>query len=204
MDDRKPSGGDYPSLFATASTQQGHFTTEQAAAAGYTRPLLTYHTKRGNFLRISRGIYRLRDYPCSPNEEVMEAWLATGADVAVVSHESALALLGLSDVIPNAVHITLPRARRHWRALPGVVIHTTTRALERNDVTVRDGTRVTGVTRSILDASEAGTAPEQIEMAIRQAVDRGLTTSENIVEGAKQRSRRTRELVNGAVMGIPA
>ena len=38
---------------------------------------------------------------------------------------------------------------------------------------------ITSATRSILDAAEAGTAPEQIEMAVTQAMDRGLATARN-------------------------
>ena len=60
----------------------------------------------------SPGVYRFRDYPPSPREEVAAAWLAVGQDVAVVSHESALDLWDLSDVIPGAVHLTVPRAQR--------------------------------------------------------------------------------------------
>jgi len=44
-----------------------------------------------------------------------------------VSHESALDLLGLSDIIPDAVHRTVSRSRRNLPDLPGVTIHTTGR-----------------------------------------------------------------------------
>jgi hypothetical protein len=38
--------------------------------------------------------------------------LAVGKDAAGVSHETALDLLDLSDVIPDTVHLTVPRTRR--------------------------------------------------------------------------------------------
>lgn len=78
---------------------------------------------------MRRGPCRYREYPSSPREDVLAAWLAVGKTVAVVSHDSALDLLGLSDVIPDAVHLTVPRRRRHLPALPGVKIHTTVRPL---------------------------------------------------------------------------
>jgi predicted transcriptional regulator of viral defense system len=62
------------------------------------------------------------------------ACLALGSD-ALISHESALALLDLSDVIPDAIHIVVPRSRRYRPALPGVRLHTTTRPLARGEIT---------------------------------------------------------------------
>ncbi len=186
-------------LFAITAGQRGYFTASQARACGFMWNALTYHTQRGRFLRIRRGLYRLRDYPSSPREEVVAAWLAVGKDVAVASHESALDLLGLSDVIPDAVHLTVPRAKRHHLSLPGVIIHTTTRPLPPVDVTVRDGVRLTTAARTILDAAEAGTAPEQIEKAVTQAVERGLTTTQQLVQHASQRNRRVARLITDAL-----
>lgn len=42
----------------------------------------------------------------------------------MVSHESALELHALCDVIPVAVHLSLPRAKRGQRPRPGVRLHT--------------------------------------------------------------------------------
>src|SRR5690242_3560592 len=124
---------DHERLFEIASEQGGYFTTEQARDAGYSWALLSHHAKRGRFVRVRRGLYRLREYPSSPREDVLAAWLAVGRDAAVVSHESALDLLGLSDVIPDAVHLTVSRSRRNLPVLPGVMIHTTTKPLAAGD-----------------------------------------------------------------------
>src|SRR5882672_1087697 len=88
---------DRQALFDVASEQHGHFTTRQAAKSGYRRDMLAYHAKRGTFQRVHRGVYRFRDYPTSPRDDIVAAWLAVGRDVAVVSHESALAWWDLSD-----------------------------------------------------------------------------------------------------------
>lgn len=63
----------------------------------------------------------------------MAAWLAAGPERAVVSHESALDLLEFSDVIPNAIHLTIPRSRRGLVAPHGVLLHTTTRPPRRDE-----------------------------------------------------------------------
>jgi predicted transcriptional regulator of viral defense system len=156
--------------------QDGYFTARQAREAGFSPQLLAHHVRSGRYEHIRRGLYRLRGYPGSSHEEVREKWLSVGAERAVVSHESALDLHELSDVIPNSVHLLVDRDDRGIRRRQGVTLHTTTEPLEPSEVVSRAGIRVTDPVRSILDAAGAGTAPEQIEMAVRQALHDGLTT----------------------------
>ena len=79
-------------------------------------------------MRLWHELHRFREYPSYPREHVLAAWLAAGKDIAVVSHESALDLLDLSDVIPDAVHPP-PRSRHNLPSVPGVRINTTNRVL---------------------------------------------------------------------------
>ena len=81
-------------LFELSSEQGGYFTAAEAQTCGYSRALLAHHAKSGQFIRVRQGLYRFRDYPSSPREDVIAAWLATGREAAVVSHESALDILG--------------------------------------------------------------------------------------------------------------
>lgn len=64
---------------------------------------------------------------------------------------------------------------------------------------MRDGMVITSATRSILDAAEAGSAPEQMEMAIIQAVQRGQVIPEELGTKATERGRRVSALVAGAL-----
>jgi predicted kinase len=189
---------DHEALFATASAQAGYFTTSQAQACGFSSALLTHHAKNGRFLRVARGLYRLRDYPHETNEEIVAAWRRQAPD-AVVSHESALALLGLSDVIADAVHLTVPRIRRRLVTQPGVVIHTTTRPLADADVVSRKGVRVIGPERTIVDVAEVGIAPDQVVAAVHTALDRSLTTPSRLREAARTRGRRVQRLLDEAL-----
>jgi predicted transcriptional regulator of viral defense system len=190
--DSKPS---HTQLFELASEQGGYFTAVQARACSFSKALLAHHAKSGRFLRVRQGLYRFREYPSSPREDVTAAWLATGREVAVVSHESALDILGLSDVVPEVVHLTVPRAMRYRSGSPGVVIHTTTRRLAKSDTVVRDGVRLTAAIPSIIDAARTGTAPEQIVAAIRQALERGMATESQLLRAAKTRGGRVERLV---------
>jgi predicted transcriptional regulator of viral defense system len=191
-------------LFHVISGQAGYFTAEQAHGCGFSRALLSHHAKGGRFIRVRHGLYRLREYPSSPREHVLAAWLAVGKDVAVVSHESALDLLDLSDIVPDAVHLTVPRSRRSLQPIPGVKVHTTDRPIGPGERQVRDGMVITSATRSILDAAEKGADPEQIELAVTQAIERGLATDEELQQATVGRSRRVGELVAGALHKVTA
>jgi predicted transcriptional regulator of viral defense system len=186
-------------LFQIAVGQQGYFTSSQAREAGVSGDLVKYHARTGRFIRVYRGVYRFRDYPPSPREEVAAAWLAVGKDIAVVSHESALDLLDLTDVIPYGIHITVPRSERSVRRLPGVRLHTTTKELDPEDVQTIDGVRVTAPVRSILDTATSGLSPEHVEVAVAQALGRGLTTSQELSQAARTRSRRVQRMVNQSI-----
>src|SRR5437868_376222 len=142
-------------LNQAASAQAGYFTSTQARTCGYSWALLSHHAASGRFVRVRRGLYRLRAYPSSPHEEVMAAWLAAGQG-AVVSHESALDLLGVGDTIPDQIHITVPRSRRGSRRPRGVSLHTSEETLTAQDTVVRNGMRVTAPVRTIIDVTRTG------------------------------------------------
>ena len=199
MHDTMTKKPDHAELFEVATSQHGYFTAVQARSAGIGWDLLSYHTKTGRFVRDQRGIYRFRDFPPYWREEVVAAWLAVGKDIAVVSHESALDLLELSDVIPNSIHLTVPRSKRYIRARWDTTIHTTVEPIPSKDVVRRDGLPITSPTRTIFDAAEIGVGGEQVEMAIRQALHRGITTPNLLCAGAERQSKRVADLVLGEV-----
>lgn len=178
--------------------QDGYFTSRQAREHGFSSQLLAHHVSSGRYQRVRRGLYRLSDFPGSSHQDVREKWMAVGTKRAVVSHESALDLHGLSDVLPNTVHLLVGRDDRGIKPPAGVTVHTTTKALDPSEVVTREGIRTTGPVRSILDAAETGTAPEQIEMAVRQALAEGLATRRSLLARAEQRNRRVLQLVRRA------
>jgi predicted transcriptional regulator of viral defense system len=181
-------------LYVAAETRAGYFTTAQAAEAGYSRALLAHHAAAGNLERVDHGIYRLRRYPESPHADLVVASLRAG-NSAAVSHQSALALWGLSDILPGEVHVTLPRTASRRR--PGLRLHTG--ALDAGDVTERDGVRVTTVERTIADVARAGLSDELVLQAIQQAIGRGLTTPARLGHYARKRGGRMRALLDRAL-----
>jgi len=197
MNDR--AAPDYASLFALASAQAGYFTTRQAAGHGVSWRALTHHTHSGRFQRVRRGLYRFRDYPSSPYEDVVAAWLTIGAARGIVSHETALDIYDLTDIIPSSVHLTVPRAQRGLRPPAGVVLHTTHHALRDDDITIREGVRLTTPERTLLDAAEAGTATDQVERGIQTAIKRGWVTPAQLRDHAGERGGRVAQLIATAL-----
>lgn len=196
---------DHDGLYRLAESQAGYFTARQALASGMDRSTLRHHARPGGrYERVRRGLYRLRHFPSSPHEHIVAAWLSVRDGPAVVSHESALELYELSDLIPGAVHITLPRAKRGQRPRPGVRFHTLERPPGPSEIRSVEGVPVTSPERTIVDSLEAGTQPEQVELAVRQALDRGLTTPRRLRAAAAARPVRVRTFIDHFLAAGPA
>lgn len=198
MRDTIAAAPDYERLFALAATQAGYFTARTAKHAGYGWALLSHHARTGLLRRVSRGVYRIRDYPSSPHEELVAVQIAFGPR-AFISHESALDVLELSDVIPDSIHVTVPRWRRSRHSPPGVTMHTVTRPLAPDEVALRGALRVTSPARTIADVSAAGLAPDVVGQAVREAISRGLATPATLRRAAAERSQRVRDDIERAI-----
>jgi predicted transcriptional regulator of viral defense system len=191
---------DREGLFLLATEQAGHFTTAQAAEYAMSPALLSYHASTGTLQRVFPGVYRFRDYPGSLRDQVVAAWLAVGKVSAVVSHESALDLWDLTDLIPNAIHLTVPRSRRNLPKLPGVRIHTTTAPLRSGDVrTTLNSVRLTSPERTLLDIATAGQSPEHVIVGVRQACAKGWIDESGLRFEARDRGKRIAEMIDLAL-----
>ncbi len=159
-------------VYALAESQHGYFTSAQAKAGGLRPNTLVAMARRGVTERVSRGVYRLASYPVFPHGAYMEAvlWPQRGV-TGVISHQSALAFHGLSDVSPATIHLTVRPEHRVRRGIPHhLTLHYA--VLEDGDVDVLDGIPVTTPVRSILDASAAHLS----RSLIRQAIEDGRRT----------------------------
>ncbi len=191
---------DHEGLYRLAEQQAGYFSAAQAATYGFSRALLAHHARSGGrFERVDHGLYHIRLFPSSRHDEIVSAWVAVGPEVATVSHESALELYDLSDVMPSAVHLTVPRDERWRKASPGIRLHTTSHAFTTADVQQRGAVRVTSPERTLLDVAKAGIGQEQLRMAVRQALERGLVTANSLQRAAERYGGRGRTLLEQAV-----
>jgi predicted transcriptional regulator of viral defense system len=171
-------------LFEFAEQQQGFFTTKQAKTAGFAENTHPYHVHVGNWIREHRGIYRLALFPAADRPDLMlwALWSRNRNEEVegVYSHHTALNLYDLSDLSSAKLHMTVPVDFRRNSEIPGIlVLHYAD--LPASAVQTAQGIKFTRPLRTILDLIEAGTVEQRfIRQALRQAVDRGLITRQQI------------------------
>src|SRR5665213_3175229 len=160
-------------LFEFAEQQQGFFTTKQAKAAGFAENTHPYHVQARNWIREHRGIYRLASFPRGERPDLMlwSLWSRNRGEAAqgVFSHQTALSLHDLSDVMPAKLHMTVPRSFRRNSEIPRVLVLHLADFLQ-TDIGAVHGVRVTKPMRTILDLLEHGEVPLA---TLRQALREG-------------------------------
>ena len=159
-------------LYETAAPQGGYLTLAQAAAAGYSSPLVEYHVRSGRMERVARGIFRLVHFPPTDNEDLAVFWLWS-EQRGVFSHETALALHELSDALPAKIHMTLPDGwrRRRLRVPRGLILHYGD--VDKVDLAWRGPVPLTTPLRTVVDVTLEGD-PALAEQATAQALTRRM------------------------------
>lgn len=170
---------DWDHLFRTAAAQEGYFTTRQAAEAGYSPQLLAHHLGAGRMVRVRRGVYRLVHFPSGDHEELTVVWLWSDRE-GVFSHQTALALHDLSDILPSKVHLLLPQAwsSRRLRVPAGVVLHHGD--VPRSDWHWFGPIPATSPRRTLEDCAIAKLPPEILRSAAVQALELGLVVRDEL------------------------
>lgn len=169
-----------------ASRQQGYFTARQALEAGYSYPSQYYQSETGNWIREGYGVYRIADYTAAdrPDLVLWSLWSRDrhGKPQGAFSHETALSIYDLSDVMPAHLHMTVPPSFRKSAKMPDVlVIHRAT--LAPADIQEMDGYSVTRPLRTILDVAAAETmSTDLLEQAVRQTLSRGLAKRDDLTK----------------------
>src|SRR3984893_10846029 len=171
-------------LYETAQSQQGFFTTKQAIRAGFAEKTHSYHVNVGNWIREHRGIYRLADFPTAERPDLMlwYLWSRNRKEVpeGTYSHDTALSLHELSDIMPSKLHMTVPKHFRRNSRIPEILIlHRAN--LNESDVEQMQDVRVTRPLRTVLDLFQTGHVDRNlIRQAIDEAMRRGLISKKQI------------------------
>lgn len=170
----------YDELAALAEENDGLVTAEQARAEGFTDSVLTRLVQRKRIERIARGVYRVPYF--SPGrfsqyrEAVLWARANRGPNPLALSHETALAVYGISDANPASIHLTLPNTARLRRRTPkGIVLHRGD--LSPDDISIQEGIPVTTIDRTISDLLHSGGRMDFLKQAISEARREGYITA---------------------------
>lgn len=180
----------WQNLLERASQQHGYFTTKDAAQEGISWRALTGRLKGGQIDRIERGLYRLPHWPADPNDDLYA--LQALAPFGTFSHETALNLLGLSDIIPSTIHFTIPETSR-LTSRPGIRLHRS-RHHAGIDRVLRDGLWISTPRRALLDSARIGSDPDQLIGAARDAKERAMLTTNDLVVLRRHRPFRGADL----------
>ena len=177
-------------VIALAARQHGAVTTAQLASAGLSRDAIAHRVRVGWLRRLHRGVYLVGPLT-GPFTREMAALLACGFERSALSHATAGARWGLLPERPaTTVHVSVDRNLRHH---DGVRVHRV--ALEPDDVTRRDGLRLTSPARTLLDV--AALLPErELMRAVEQAqILRLISRAELLTLLAGRRSAALRRAI---------
>lgn len=171
-------------LFEVADRQQGYFTSQQAEGCGFHRSHFHRFIDSGEWIKEIRGIYRLSRYPVQDRSELAlwTLWSRNkqGVPQGVWSHETALDIYELTDVMPAKMHMTVPVGFRRFKTIPEVlVLHYYNLADE--DVEMRQGYRVTKPLKTLIDViNNHSISLEQVELGVKQALSQGFISKQEI------------------------
>lgn len=172
-------------LHALAFQQAGYFTAAQALGVGYSYQAQKYHADSGNWVRVDRGIFRLPEWPGDP-DDVFVRWTLWSDGRGVISHDSALAVHGLSDVDPLRVHLTVPPGFGASDDL--VALHVGVIPMGERDV--RRGWSVTSPLRTLVDVAATEASQEQVDRSVADALRLGLVTRRRVLRVASSATDR--------------
>lgn len=160
-------------LFKIADHQQGYFTAGQARRCGYYDSHFLRYLSSGEWVRMGRGLYRLSHYPISDRPDLIEwsLWSRNkqGEIQGVWSHETALDLYELCDIMPAKLHLTVPNNFRKSTPIPSVLKLYYTNLSEK-DWVEQQGYRLTTPLKTLLNLAERRQISDDL---LRQALIEG-------------------------------
>jgi predicted transcriptional regulator of viral defense system len=186
-------------IYRVAAQQGGYFTAAQALAAGYAYSQQHYHVEHGAWEKIDYGIFRLHDYPPTEREDLIRLMLWShnqkGQPQAVASHDTALAIYDLSDIMPQKIHLTVTPTFRKAPP-PYCVLHRA--RLAPDEIASRDGYLVTTPLRTLLDVAESPLSQEHLNQAVQDALMHGLVRRGKLKSTSSKAQNRLYQAIEAA------
>lgn len=172
-------------LYSIADCQQGFFTSKQAQTVGFAYNTHSYHVKAGNWIREHWGIYRLAQYAQTDRPDLV-LWSLWSRDrkmdkpQGVYSHQTALSLYDLSDLMPSKLHMTLPPGFHRGGKIPEILVLYRGK-LDKDEIEFRQGFRLTRPLRTVADLLQGETVSHEfIVQAVMEALKRGILSRSEI------------------------
>jgi very-short-patch-repair endonuclease len=165
-----------------AAQQHGVIARWQLLELGFTADAIRHRVAKGRLHRVYPGVYAVGRPQLTRKGRWMAAVLACGSG-ALLSHESAAALLGLRDRERGQIHVSIPRDRNV--RTPGITVHRR-RPGALADATAIDRIPVTSPLQTLVDLGVEA-EPRDVETLINQADKLDLIDPESLCTGLDTR-----------------
>lgn len=183
----------------TLNAQAGIADRSQARQAGFSRRAVTYRLQSGEWRRMHRGVYATFTGPAHREARLWAAVRRAGPG-AMLSHETAAEVHGLTDKPSAKIHITVPANRRpaQHRTIRGVVIHRSNQSRpERLPEWKLPRTRIED---TVLDLVTTARTFDEAYSWLSRALSQKLLTADMLREAVNRRRRiRWRAWLNDAL-----
>ena len=188
--------GTYIKLKELADGQCGYFTAGQASDLGYAHSQQIFHSRKGNWQKIFRNLYRLPGCEDSPKSEFIKYSLLSigrsNTPKAVISHESALYHYGLLDDAPDETVLTVPHS---FRSKMPAMCKIYKKSLDNKEMLSAGAFKVTSISRTLHDMSEASQMTrKELDKIVIKAFEKKLL-GKNELESLGLVNDETREYV---------
>lgn len=146
-------------LFAIAETQNGYFTYRQAISIGYKSSNFNFYLRRGMWVKTTQGVYRLKNYPVSDDEQytIWSLWIGekNNVPIGVYSYLTALAFYDVSETISDKLHVTVPTNFRTRRKFVPEMIIFHREKIDQKDIRYLSGYAITTLSKTLLDLAKS-------------------------------------------------
>ena len=167
----------------------------QALDSGLSSDAIRGRLRTGSWRQLQRGVYAT--FTGQPPREAMlwAALLRSGAS-AIISHQTAAELDGLSDRTSPAVHVTVPTTQ-HIRGVTDLIIHRSSRIVVARHPVLRPPR--TRIEETVLDLTQTARSSEDAFHWLSRACGSRLTTASRLQAALSQRkqARYRNELESG-------
>lgn len=172
-------------LAEAAGSSDGYFARADARVAGATDAIFDALLGEKKVEQIVPGVFRLSHFVRSEHEELISLWLQTDRK-GILSHDTALVLNELSDILPRRRHISVPPG---WS--PGdrqldadVVLHHAD--VSEDEIRWLGPIPYTAPLRTVRDCIASHLSPDLIEQAIADGLRRGMFTESDLPPDARR------------------
>ena len=131
------------------------FTTKEAGKYKISPQILSYYVKANQLKRLSHGVYTFKDNINFDSHSLLKEKLAS-VPQAVVGLESALKIYGLTDEVPEAIHLIVPLSNVPKRKLQDVQLYRMKDNIYKKHIKTIDDIPVSSLERTIIDLLRSG------------------------------------------------